>query len=82
MTDVQARKLTTPSAARIYGAAPLQPDAAVLDWTPPDVHRQRKNLVPTTAHPPTSSDTFRIKPLGKTVFLFVFPLLVFLQLQN
>lgn len=80
MTHVQARKLTAPSADCIYGAALLQPDAAVLDWTPPDVHRQRKNLVPRARTRPLRD--FQNKTSRQNNSSVCFYPIVFLQLQN
>lgn len=88
MTDVQARKLTAPSAVCIYGAAPLQPDGAAAACVRLDSSRCASTAQKSgakSAHPPTPYETFRIKPLGKRLFLFVFVCLfvtVLLQLQN
>lgn len=73
--DVQARKLTAPSAVCIYGAAPLQPDGAAAACVRLDSSRCASTAQQSgakSAHPPTPSQTFRIKPLGKGLLLFRF----------
>lgn len=75
LTDVQARKLTAPSPVCIYGAAPLQPDGAAAACVRLDSSRCASTAQKSgakSAHPPTPSETFRIKSLGKRLLLFVF----------